>query len=92
MLFMLSTRPKKGASREQLIEHLTRRIQPETWDLIRHGQLTHILYKVGDDPGFFALLNASAMEDAKAMVERGAERLDVFDIDIVPVKHFPHFD
>ena len=52
MLFMVSTRPKAGATREQLIEHLTRRISPATWDLIRHGVLSHVLYKVGDEPGF----------------------------------------
>ena len=36
MLFMVSSRPKAGATREQLIEHLTRRLDPFTWDLIRH--------------------------------------------------------
>ena len=53
MLFMVSSRPKVGATREQLIQHLTRRLDPSTWDLIRKGVLSHILYKVGDEPGFF---------------------------------------
>jgi len=92
MLFMLVSRPKPGMKREQLVERLTRKVQPETWDLIRHGDLSHILYKVGDEPGFFALLNASSLQDAKSLVESSAERLDEFDIDICPVKHFPHFD
>ena len=91
MLFMLNSRPRSGATREQLIEHLTRRLNPATWDLIRSGVLSHVLYKVGDEPGFFAVLNAPSMQEAKAMVEAGKERLDVFDLDVVPVNQFPHF-
>ena len=81
MLFMLVSRPKPGIKREQLIEHLTRRLQPETWDLIRRGELFHILYKVGDEPGFFAVLNAPSIEDAKAMADCGAQRIEVFDLE-----------
>src|SRR6478735_9650673 len=36
MLLMVNTRPRAGETREQLIEHLTRRLDPSTWDLIRH--------------------------------------------------------
>ena len=92
MLFMLMSRPKPGVQREQLIEHLTRQLSPETWDLIRRGELSHVLYKVGDEPGFFAVLNAASLEDAKRMVDRGVQRIEVFDVDIVPVNQFPHFD
>ena len=53
--------------------------------------LSHVLYKVGDEPGFFAVLNAPSVEEAKAMVERGVERLELFDLDVVPVNQFPHF-
>jgi len=91
MLFMVSTRPKAGATREELIEHLTRRISPTTWDLIRHGVLSHVLYKVGDEPGFFAVLNAPSGEEAKTMVNAGSERLELFDLEITPVNQFPHF-
>jgi hypothetical protein len=91
MLFMVISRPKAGATREKLIEHLTRRLNPSTWDLIRHGVLSHVLYKVGDEPGFFALLNAPSVEEAKAMVERGVERLELFDLEVVLVNQFPHF-
>jgi hypothetical protein len=91
MLFMVSTRPKAGATRPQLIEHLTRRINPATWDLIRNGVLSHVLYKVGDEPGFFAVLNAPTREEAKAMIDAGAERLELFDLEITPVNQFPHF-
>jgi len=92
MLFMLTTRPKEGITRRQLIEHLTRKLDPATWGLIRHGVVSHVLYKVGEEPGFFAVLNASSIEDAATIVEGGAERLEVFDIEIVPVNQFPHFD
>ena len=91
MLFMLVSRPKAGATRQQLVEHLTRRLDPATWDLIRQGILSHVLYKVGDEPGFFAVLNAPSVEEAKAMVDSGAQRLEVFDLQIVPVNQFPHF-
>lgn len=57
--------PRAGATREQLIENLTRRLDPATWDLIRDGVLTHVLYKVGDEPGFFAVLNAPSVEEAR---------------------------
>ena len=40
MLFMLNSRPRAGATREQLIERLTDRLNPSTWDLIRHGALS----------------------------------------------------
>jgi hypothetical protein len=92
MLFMLVSRPKAGATREQLIKRLTSELDPATWDLIRHGVVSHVLYKVGDEPGFFAVLNAPSIEEAKAMVDRGAQRLEVFDLQIVPVNQFPHFD
>jgi len=92
MLFMLVSRPKPGMKREQLIEDLTHQVHPETWDLIRHGELSNILYKVGDEPGFFALLNASTIDDARALLGSSAARLEAFDIEIYPVKQLPHFD
>ena len=91
MLFMLNSRPRSGATREQLIEHLTRRLNPATWDLIRRGVLSHVLYKVGEEPGFFAVLNAADLQQAKAMAEAGTERLELFDLEVVPVNQFPHF-
>ena len=48
-------------------------------------------YKVGDEPGFFAVLNAPNLEEAKAMAEKGVERLELFDLEVVPVNQFPHF-
>jgi hypothetical protein len=89
---MLTSRAKHDAKREQLIEHLTRQVHPETWDLIRHGRLTHLLYKVGDEPGFFAMLNAGSLAEATAMVTHASDRLGPFEVDIEPVKQFPHFD
>jgi hypothetical protein len=50
MLFMVTSRPKAGATRQQVIEHLTRRLDPSTWDLIRHSVQSQVLYKVGDEP------------------------------------------
>jgi hypothetical protein len=55
MLFMLVSRAKPGTKREQLVERLTRQLNFETWDLVRRGELSHILYKVGD-PAFLPSL------------------------------------
>ena len=55
------------------------------------GVLSHVLYKVGDEPGFFAVLNAPTIEEAKSMAEKGVERLELFDLEVVPVNQFPHF-
>ena len=71
MLFMVSSRARSEATREQLIEHLTRRLDPATWDLIRQGVVSHV--------------------QAKAMAEAGTERLELFDLEVVPVNQFPHF-
>ena len=90
MLFMVSSRPRTGATREQLVEHLTRRLDPATWDLIRHGVLSNVFYKVGDEPGFFAVLNAASLEEARKIVAGGMERLELFDREVVPVNQFPH--
>ena len=92
MLFMLVTRPKAGATREQMIERLTRHLHPETWELVRHGVLGDVFYKIGDEPGFFAVLAEPSIEEAKAVVDRGVQRLEVFDLEVVPVNQFPHFD
>jgi hypothetical protein len=92
MLFMIVSRAKPGVKREALVEHLTRQMRPETWDLVRHGALSHILYNVGEKPGFFALLNAPDIKDAQALIEKNASQLEVFDVEISPVKHFPQFD
>jgi hypothetical protein len=91
MLFMLVSRPKAGTTRQQLVDDMSSRLRPDTWDLIRNGVVSHVLYKVGDEPGFFAVLQAANLEQAKAMVEARSETM-LFDIDIVPVNQFPHFD
>jgi hypothetical protein len=65
---------------------------PETWDLVRHGELSHIYYKIGEEPGFFALLSAPSLDEAKARVARGLTSVEEFEVDIYPVNHFPQFD
>ena len=92
MLFMLVSRAKPGTQREELVGRLTGELHPETWELIRHGELSNVYYKIGEEPGFFALLNAPGIEEAEALVERSAARLEDFEVDIYPVNHFPHFD
>jgi hypothetical protein len=92
MIFMINSRPKAGVTRTQLISHLTGRLDPATWDLIRNGVLSSVFYKVGDEPGFFAVLSAPSIEEAQRMVDNSAQRQEIFDLEIIPVKQFPHFD
>jgi hypothetical protein len=92
MLFMLVSRPRPGSTREDIVAALTQRLQPGTWDLIRKGRLSNVLYKVGDDPGFFALLQAESLDQAQATVA-AARRPDLpLEVEVVPVNLFPHFD
>jgi len=92
MIFMINSRPKVGATRAQLIAHLTKTLDPATWDLIRNGILSSVFYKVGVEPGFFVVLSAPTIEQAQAIVDSSAQRQEVFDLEIVPIKQFPHFD
>ena len=92
MIFMLNTRPRAGVTRAQLISHLTKRLDPATWDLIRNGVVSSVYYKVGDEPGFFAVLSAPSIEQAQALVDSSAERQEVFELEIIPIRQFPHFD
>ena len=48
-------------------------------------------YKMGDEPGLFAVLNAPSIEVANETVAAGAENLELFDLEIVPVNQFPQF-
>jgi hypothetical protein len=91
MLFMLVSRAKPGIKREELVERFTGPLRPETWDLVRSGELSQVFYKVGDEPGFFAILKASSFEEAKAVIERSASLLEAFDLDVYPVSPSPQF-
>ena len=91
MLFMLVSRAKPGAKREELVERFSRTLHPDTWDLVRRGALSHVLYKTGNEPGFFAVLHAASIDEARSLIESSAARLDAFDVDIHPVNLFPHF-
>jgi hypothetical protein len=92
MLFMLNSKARPGVNREQLVERLTQRLHPSTWDLIRHGTVSHVLYKVGDEPGFTAVIHAPSLEDAKELIAPSIAGEVLFDVEIIPVNQFPHFD
>jgi hypothetical protein len=40
----------------------------------------------------FAILNASSIEQAHALVDGSSQKQEVFDLEIIPVNQFPHFD
>jgi hypothetical protein len=52
--------------------------------------LSQVLYKVGAEPGFFGVLNAPSIEEANS-IAAGVERLELFELEVVPVNQFPHF-
>jgi hypothetical protein len=89
---MLESQPKTGVTREQLVRHFTDKLNPTTWDLIRDGTISNVMFKTGNDVGFFALLSSSSMEAAKTLVAQVVKHDGLFDIRIVPVNQFPHFD
>jgi hypothetical protein len=53
--------------------------------------LSQVLYKVGDEPGFFGVLNAPSIGEASQIIAAGVERLELFELEVVPVNQFPHF-
>jgi hypothetical protein len=67
-------------------------LNPSTGDAIRRGLVSNVLYKVGDEPGFFAVLSASSVQEAQVLIDRAVEDLYLFDVQIIPVNQFPHFD
>lgn len=92
MLFMLESQPQPGVTRQQLAEHFTDKLNPSTWDLIRHGVVSNVLFKTGSEIGFYAVLSASSLEEARSIVQcRTADEV-LFVVKIVPVNQFPHFD
>lgn len=92
MLFMLESQPRPGVTREQLIEHFSGKLNPSAWDLIRHGLVSNVLFKTGSEVGFFAVLSASNLQEARSIVEKNTADEVLFDVTIVPVNQFPHFD
>ena len=92
MLFMLESQPRSGVTREQLVEHFTGKLNPATWDLIRHGVVSNVLFKTGSEIGYYAVLSASSLEEARSIVQRQTADEVLFDVKIVPVNQFPHID
>jgi hypothetical protein len=92
MLFMLESLTRPGVSRQDVVRFLGQRIKPAAWDLIRTGVASNVYYKTGTDPGFFALLEAPGLAEAEALARGSVEFEGLFDIRIVPVDRFAHFD
>jgi hypothetical protein len=92
MFFMLESQTRPGVTREQMVRHLSQRLNPGAWDLIRHGVVSNVLYKTGADAGFFAVLNAPSLSEAGALVHKVVESGGLFEIRVVAVNQFPHFD
>jgi hypothetical protein len=92
MLFMLESQPRPGVTRERMAEHFTGRLNPASWELIRHGVVSNLWFKTGSEIGFYAVLSAPSLEEAQSVVKRHTANEALFDVKIVPVNQFPHFD
>ena len=93
MLFFINSRIRPGVTRDQVVEQFKMDIEQKTWELIKKGVVVHKFFKVGDSPGFIALLNCDSLEEARSLVnELRTVRIGILDVDIDPVDHFPNFD
>jgi hypothetical protein len=92
MLFMLESQTRPGVTREQMARHLSQRLKPGAWDLFRHGVVSNVVYKTGAEVGFFAVLNAPSLSEAEALVRKVVESDGLFEIRVLAVNQFPHFD
>ena len=75
MIFMINARSKAGLREQKSSLTLQKGLDPATWNLIRNGLLSFICYKVGDEPGFFAVLSAPSIEEAQALVDSSAQEV-----------------
>jgi hypothetical protein len=91
MAFMVMTKRRPGVSREQLIEHLTSKMHPSTWELIRKEKIEQLFFITGDEPGFFAVVNSDDIDEVKAMVHEAISKHNLFDLEIMPINRFPEF-
>lgn len=82
---------KPGASRDEVIDHLTSRLNPSAWDLIRQEKLIHLYYLTGEEPGFFAIVKSDDIEEVKHMAGQAISNHDLFDVEILPINLFPQF-
>ena len=91
MTFLITTKRKTGISRDEIIDHLTSKMDPSTWDLIRTGKIKQVYYTMGDEPGFIAIVNSSNLAEVKALVTQATSKHNLFEIEIVPIDRFPDF-
>lgn len=93
MLYIVNSRLSPGVSREQAIEHLTRKVDQEEWELVQKGFVSHWLYKVGDQPGMVLVVNAADIEDVKRRIgDLPLVKAGVLEVEIDPAEHFPNFN
>jgi hypothetical protein len=83
----------KGVTRTQIVNHFTQDWNPETWELVKKGILSHWYYKIGDEPGIIALINCDSMEKARTLANNTpAVKEGFIEFNIDPVNHFQYFD
>lgn len=89
MLFMLESKARRGASRDQLARHFNGHPSDLGRELIRKGVVSNVLYKTVNEAGFFALLSAATPEEACRLVDLATRNDHLFDVRIVPVSESP---
>lgn len=91
MAFLIMTKRRPGISKAQLVEHLSSRMHPSTWELFRKGKIDHLFFITGDEPGFFATINSDDIDEVKALADEAISRHNLFDLEIMPINRFPDF-
>ena len=91
MQYVVKSVRKPGVSNKELIEHFTARMNPKAWELVRTDKVKHLYYLLGEEPGFFAIVDAESIEQVKTTAAEVTDNHNLFDIEVVPVSIFPEF-
>ena len=93
MLFLFNSRVPEGVTREEVIEHLEKRISKDTWELIRKGTIAHWMFKTGNEPGLVVIANCQDVGEAQDLIRQAPLVTDgILEFEIDPVNQFPEFE
>jgi len=91
MTYLVISKRKPEVSRDEIVDHLTSRLNPSAWDLIRKGKVIHLYYMTGEEPGFFAIVKSDDITEVKDMASQAMSAHNLFEVEIVPINLFPEF-
>ncbi len=93
MQFLLNGTKAAGVTREQFIEYVKQPMDPEEWELVKRGIISHLLFKTGKNPGMLIIIHADNMAEAEAAAANSPiVKKGFIDFFVDPINRFPHFD